>query len=85
MRVHVIAQATPSAHSRSAFCFVQYGWLLRSFFAAVQLEAHSSQTHVDRTLEERARGTDVVLATVNKIRESGIFSDNSISEAYGRR
>ena len=36
-----IAQATPrlSSHSRSAFRFALYGWILRIVFAAVQLAA----------------------------------------------
>ena len=51
----------------------------RVVFAALQLVAFlhcASSVRVDKTLEERARGTPVVFATVNKIRESGIFSDD---------
>ena len=51
----------------------------RVVFAALQLAAllHcAASVRVDRTVEERAKGTPVVFATVNKIRESGIFSDD---------
>ena len=51
----------------------------RVVFAALQLAAvlHcAASVRVDRTTEERAKGTPVVFATVNKIRESGIFSDD---------
>ena len=51
----------------------------RVVLAALQLVAllHcAASVRVDRTVEERAKGTPVVFATVNKIRESGIFTDD---------
>ena len=51
----------------------------RVVLAALQLAAllHcATSVRVDKTLEERAKGTPVVFATVNKIKESGIFSDD---------
>ena len=51
----------------------------RIAFAALQLAALlfcAASQRVDRTLEEGATGDDVVIATVNKISESGIFQDD---------
>ena len=44
--------------------------------ALLLLHYATSVTRVDKTLEEGAQGTDVIKATVNKITESGIFSDD---------
>ena len=43
---------------------------------AALLHCAASVTRVDETRVEGAKGTDVVIATVNKITESGIFSDD---------
>ena len=51
----------------------------RVTFAALLLAALlfcAASQRVDRTLEEGAKGEDVVIATVNKISDSGIFQDD---------
>ena len=45
-------------------------------FSLLALQCAATFAQVDRTLESGATGTDVVIATVDRIRESGIFPDD---------